>query len=373
VKLAELTVISALTDYDSRNEYFPLRDYDGTIAYDVLPSDSLLTIYGEAHTDYASEVYSRTQRTLSPLGAYRFADVTVAGSWMAVYNSCSGHILNALPGFGWSDHHIKHFISKHGNTHSDQTPARIIRAPSVLLSFPGGHTFGHWLVDIIARVKIMQMLCPQVQFQYLVPSPFHPYMQALLAFVGIPTSDVVSIADGQSIQIADLYVPTFASNDGCLHQRLFRELFTKMRDSASAILPQRPPINVLYVKHTPMTSQNSRSTLHHSETLEQLLIDQYGAAVADPLHMTFQEQIAMFAAARTVVAEDSSAAHNILWSRTAGLIVLSSPARLNFYHAGIQLTENKPLSIIYGGEIGNSFTISKSALVQAVDQHSQRK
>ena len=263
-----------------------------------------------------------------------YDDVDVLDGWGLPVKS--GKVLLPDGPFGWSQGHVD--IVVNGPVY--QRPEDIVSmAPSgrefdAMVSFPGGYTYGHWLVDIVPRIEFLLQNFARQRLALILPGPLPAWTEPFLAPYDFAPDDLIQVVHGSRYRSAHFMLPSLGRNSDYLPPDPHLRAFTTLRNHWL-----RPPVegaarSRLLVGHTPQTSSGLRSTVGNFNELRQRL-ETEGFTTIFPAELTHEQQVAAFAAAEIIVGEDSSALHNIVYSTDARLVVINSAARKNLLHLSI--------------------------------------
>jgi hypothetical protein len=299
---------------------------------------------------YLHEFKARCANSV-PVGAYEFRGVEVSDSWMLLSRNRGTELYSNLPGMGWASEHIQHVVAGPTVTSLRQGELTIRPLPGryVLLSCPGAFTYGHALVDISIRMQLARCMQLWSGVKMLIPGPTPAWFLPLLSVAGISFEDCISVHNGESLFVEQLYVPTLTGLNGVLNRELTQLAFRRMKGVMNSILgPLDQERRVIFPLHTTMSSVYHPRGVMDREQIARTLEHRFGAEVFNPLELSFAQQVNKFRNASLVLGEDSSALHNVLWSEGADLAVMAPRGRFNYYHIGIQATNGGRCAIHWG-------------------------
>lgn len=302
------------------------------------------------------------------------SDVYVYNGWGLVLNN----ELQIPPDFmlvGWSYGHIeaarKAFLEQ--AVQKSLGGVRDQQGLTAMLTFPGGYTFGHWLIEISARIQIVKDNFGLGAITFITPGPLSPWMIDILSAHGIGEGQCLSLCDGDIVKVQRLLMPALGHNSGFLPDYPFKESLKRLR-SIGAGGSKRSLGPLLLVKHTPLTSHGQRSRLEYSEELLETL-HELGFQDYDPLQDELREQARVFAEAQIIVGEDSSALHGFVFSHQAHLIVLGSVDRRNILHASLARVTEQSVTYVEAipSEKTQTFNVATSDVMRVVEQAIARR
>jgi capsular polysaccharide biosynthesis protein len=245
-------------------------------------------------------------------------------------------IVSPNDGSGWFIEHIDYALSEYrSHTHELSDQSTFCDGVVALLSFAGGYTFGHWVVDICPRIEILSRYFNLKDLRFAVPGPLPIWAEPFLSAYCIKTEQLVPLMSGSLVTVQDLAVPHIGRLTDCLFEFPHLAAFNRLKTYGIEKFPEAKGLGKkILVKHTPMTSNGSRSVLGNFDDIETKLND-IGFVTIEPASMSLEEQIGAFSEAEIIVGEDSSALHNVIYSNNAELFVISSPDRPNLLHLSI--------------------------------------
>jgi capsular polysaccharide biosynthesis protein/tetratricopeptide (TPR) repeat protein len=227
-------------------------------------------------------------------------------------------------------------------------PLEQIRGNVAVLSGLSGHVYFHWMVDILPRLELLREsgIWDEIDY-FLVNSYQQPFQKETLTRLGIPAEKVLESDRHPYLQAEGLIVPSFAGHLGWLQGwalEFLRSAFLPPNSVtiSGAVCSQKWPRS-----HSHSHSQNhleyperlyiSRSQARYRNVLNETevihLLEQYGFAVITLESLTFDQQIALFAAARVIVAPHGSGLTNLVFCSPGTQVVeLVSPHYIRHYY-----------------------------------------
>jgi hypothetical protein len=189
--------------------------------------------------------------------------------------------------------------------------------------------------------------------KFVIQAPTAGWLIELMNIAGVELKDCIRVGEEDRVRVEELCVPTITGIGGVLNRSVSEYTFAKMKFSVlrkSDIYKTYHRTNIIWPLHTPMTSRGFAHSrmLDKREELVQSLRARFGIDVFDPTKLSLSEQIKKFQGACLVIGEDSSALHNVLWSKSADLLVMAPKGALNYYHIGIQAINGGRTAIIWG-------------------------
>jgi tetratricopeptide (TPR) repeat protein/capsular polysaccharide biosynthesis protein len=181
-----------------------------------------------------------------------------------------------------------------------------------------GHNYYHWLVDVLPRWALLQasgLDLTQVDW-FLVNNLNHPFQRATLAALNIPLEKVIASDRHSYLQAKQLVVPSFASALGWPEPwglEFLRQQFLPLAERAS--LPTPYPERIYISRNR----ASHRRVLNEPAVIEQL--ESYGFVAIQLETLSFVDQVALFANARTIVTPHGGGLTNIIFCRAETIVI----------------------------------------------------
>jgi hypothetical protein len=302
----------------------------------------------------------------NPVEEFRTLDqVDVVGAWGLPVKD--GHpSFEASDGFGWSGGHIKHVLG-------DPAPSRSTTlrddVPGLLLSFPGAFTFGHWIVDILPRLELAASRFDLTDLTILVPGPLPPWTRPFLEMFDLSSDQVVPLTNDERLRVSTLIVPSLSRRSDFLPEFPHRQAFERARHwlKAQRTSEVSSELAGVIVAHEPQTSVNLRSSLSNFPEVRRAL-EPLGFDVFSPSGRSLLQQAEVFDGAHTVVGEDSSALHNVIFCDDVRLVVINSSRRKNLLHLSLARLSGSECSYVFCAEdSAGRFVCDSAALDEVVN------
>lgn len=308
-----------------------------------------LSILKDALNDKILKRYiSYQQAAIGSSGTYHFQNKTVFDNWGLVYCPAAKSFLNVSDGFGWPPNAFdflktKGFLkqSEDGGSYRIEYPdlqTSALSGISVLLTFPGALTFGHWIVDIWGRIEILKRSGRFYEVDHFIfPAPISPWMRNFFDLFEIEASRIKTVDKTSGYDCEELLVPTVPSQlkGGILPRDLSSLQFSSRARFMKSWFPRQRSegVSPLFLTHRHLTSNKSR-ILANAKDVASLTL-KYGGSVLDPVGAPIGDVIAAIRNASIVIGQDSSALHNNAFVGKDVLIIETEP-RNNLLHLSIQ-------------------------------------
>ncbi|TXK64823.1 glycosyltransferase family 61 protein [Alkalisalibacterium limincola] len=214
-----------------------------------------------------------------------------------------------------------------------------VRGDCAVLVQTGDHAWGHWLVDVIPRIKVLRHHLPDVTIA--VSSALRPARE-LLVEAGISLRQVVFYDPAKTVLSADrLFVPSFVRFANAFSP-LARDIFPTLSRRA------RTRDRRLYVTRsaTPLGS-----SLTNSGEVERVF-ERHGFEIVSPEAWSVERQVGTFAQASFIAGEYGSGLHNSVYSaRGTRVLCLQSDGVAQFVQAGIGAVMDQPTGFVLGRQV----------------------
>jgi hypothetical protein len=282
-------------------------------------------------------------------GAFVLGGMSIIDEWGFVFRESDGCCPLGIPGFGWNDEHLSHLV-RIGRMRSGKvdrsfymnytvSERRPLDGTSLLLSFPGALTYGHWYFDVVGRFLSVNKNIRKTIDQYLLPARWFSWMDRFVNVMGISKEDIAPLDDQTLYHCERLIVPSVPSQGpgGVVPYNIMRETqvrFAQLYDSWT-----RPTNTLEYdlcvLRHTPITSIRTRILSNYDEFCQRAAARGFKILDVDPLKRSFADTLRSIENTKLCIGQDSSALHNIICV-PRDLIVIETERRANMLHCCIQ-------------------------------------
>ncbi|MBD1995959.1 DUF563 domain-containing protein [Leptolyngbya sp. FACHB-541] len=216
-------------------------------------------------------------------------------------------------------------------------PLEQIQGKVAVLSGLSGHVYFHWMVDVLPRLELLRqngITWDEIDY-FLVNSYQQPFQKETLTQLGIPLEKVLESDYHPHLEAEWLIVPSFAGHLGWAQTWAVNFLRREFLPQKSATISGTGHLNKsfeyperLYISRS---KARYRNVLNETEVIH--LLEQYGFAVITLESLSFQQQIALFAAAKVIIAPHGSGLTNLIFCRSGTRIVeLVSPHYIRHYY-----------------------------------------
>ena len=210
---------------------------------------------------------------------------------------------------------------------------RIERA--TIVSGPGGNIYGHWLIDVAARLEQMSADSSFDRFTRLLTVRTAPFAQEILAKMAPENNGVVQYSADSVFRVGLLTIYSIPRLNQALDieicSRAWQMLEAAIGGNGAGESAHRAPGKKLYVSR--FGWKKSRF-LENGEEVEHFFAAQ-GWTVVRPEGLSLAEQVSLFRRAEVVVGEDGSGLHNAIFAPPGLTMIVVSMLRTNLHHASI--------------------------------------
>ena len=238
-------------------------------------------------------------------------------------------------------------------------PLRHAAGRVAMLSGPGSHIYGHWLVDILPRLFVLASCGYDLSaLRFVISAALPQFCHEFLHLLGIGEDQLIRHNERyELLQVEELLLPSNLRLGSRFHP-LMRPAVAFLRERISAhssLDPRWRPNRRLFVSRR--GGEPSR-TLQNREEIEAIAAAE-GYEIVRPEALAVTEQIAMFASAAQIVGEYGSGLHNSVFSSPATVVMA---LRGTSHHPGFL---QSGLGDVFGQPTG--YVLSPTA-IDAVDQ-----
>lgn len=213
-----------------------------------------------------------------------------------------------------------------------------------LISAPGYAVYGHWLLDVIPRLYCVRHCENITGIPLLAPKPL-PWANDFIQAMGYRLEDFHQLIAGQSLFVRTLKVHALARSGFVLDRDLSTNAWSML---IKGLMEKSTETKLSYAYNCRIFVSRSlwlkKRWLRNSEMIHAFLTAN-GYSIVCPEKYSLTEQMRIFSAAETVIGEDGSGLHNIIYSsQPNGRLGVINMGRTNLWHAGISLAKGWSLA-----------------------------
>ena len=287
------------------------------------PVKSPAFILGEWPAELSFAFYNETK--VGPVRCYRLRDVTLTidGIILSSPYALSTALVNH------PDYHVNAILQRL-SAREEPLTIRHVEGQIVMLSGPGSHIYGHWLIDILPRLFVLLSCGYDLgMLRYAVPARLPAFCCIYLKLLGINNDQLVFYDQNvELLEVEELILPTNLRYGSQIHP-LMVEFFSLLRRQIADDLTSPFPGRGRRLFISRQGGEPSR-TLQNRERIESIAIEA-GYDVISPETLTVQDQMALFSSATEIVGEYGSGLHGSVFA-PPGAVVLA--LRGSSHHPG---------------------------------------
>ena len=221
---------------------------------------------------------------------------------------------------------------------------------TALLVCDGWPIYGHWLIDLLPRLK--RLIDSGQEFNnFLLPAPLVQWQKQMLAAAGVPAEKCVEVdLRSTSVRCDRLMVPSY--------ERFGYEARPTLHDIHDEIglklAPEAQPERCIFVARP---HGNARRLINRLEV--ETVVQDVGYELVKPEELSFIDQVRLFQSARVLLGEFGSAMHNSLFSGTGTRIgLIQSATNFNLIQSQLAMIKNQDVFYALGRpEVGDDFSM----------------
>ena len=248
--------------------------------------------------------------------------------------------------FNHPQYYVKNVATSNG-LHRAALPIRRVPGRAAVVYGPGYPVYGHWLVDFLPRLHVLQQagFNPQA-LTFVLPYDLPLFGFELMRLVGIPEANILRHNhDKEQLQFDELVVPTILRSASRLHPDFAaasRNWIKCVVGAARAVQPRRR----LYVSRSGVKSGR---VLSNRKALEDLAVSA-GYEVVRPETLSLEDQIALFRDARSVIGEYGSGLHSTVFGAPslASMVLRGTSVAPGFVQSGLAEACWQSIGYVFG-------------------------
>jgi tetratricopeptide (TPR) repeat protein len=212
-------------------------------------------------------------------------------------------------------------------------PLEYLEGKIAVLSGLSGNVYFHWMVDVLPRLEILKQQGVDLAEidGFVVNSIQRPFQRETLEKLGIPLSKIIESDVHSHLQAEELIVPAFPSSVGWVSPWIIQ--FHRQRFATAIQAPEVDYPERIYITRK---KAQYRRIFNESEVIE--CLKQYGFETVELETISVEQQAALFAHAKVIIAPHGAGLTNLMFCRPdTQVIELISPHYLRFYYWTIAL------------------------------------
>jgi capsular polysaccharide biosynthesis protein len=233
--------------------------------------------------------------------------------------------LSEFEKLGWSRSNVEHAKINYGRFNNNEID--LIDGEYLFLSWPGIHTYGHWLYDILPRIYLFKSVIG-LDVDLILPKNLHANYYEMLDLFKISYK---KINFDKKLKFEKLYVPGFTARGIRYPLSFSSDCYKHFGKNLTREIGDNKPC---FVRHTTQTSIKDPRILDNERELIETISG--FAKVISPAEHSITKQIELFSGKKNLAGVDSSAMHNLIFcDEGSKQMIISSSKRLNLIHSNI--------------------------------------
>jgi hypothetical protein len=291
------------------------------------------------------------------------------GAWFIRDVDITGHYLISIGGILLKDHlsnihelHVRQAVEAQANA-AVMPVRRKISGQQVLLCGPGLPIYGHWLVEMLPKLHVLEVMRAEIEhLSFLIPSDLPQFAARWLNLLGIGDDQIVRYDPrGEVVSVDELVIPSIMHN-GVRVGSEFAKAAHMLARRVEEKLGQLKPSELGHKIFLSRRNTGANRQLINREVIEQIAREN-GFSIVCPEALSLPDQISLFKAARYVVGDYGSALHGTMFSAPDTVVcgLRGSETHPGFIQSGIGRILQQPTGYIFGlcepGDPLGSYTI----------------
>jgi capsular polysaccharide biosynthesis protein len=324
--------------------------------------------FGPFPAETAARYYSETR--CGETGLYVAHRMDVLGACLLA----RGNTIFRCPELQLDDEQVHALLRSHATT-SVRMRLREQGGTCVLLLGPGHRIWGHWLVDFLPKLALLQDCGYDLdRLTYLLPDDAPAFGVGLLDLLGIKPDRLLRYDPVlERVRVEQLLIPTMLRSNSRT-TRLFARAVRTLRARILARHPAPPdaPPTPSRVFISRARSGRQGRTLRNRARIEAIAAEA-GFTIVHPEHLPLIDQLRLFAGARQIMGEYGSALHGTIFSPpgtvVAALRGTGSPIA-GFLQSAIGRALHQPTGYVFGPTEDDrleSFSVDEANMRRCLD------
>ena len=227
------------------------------------------------------------------------------------------------------------------------------------LVHPGSQIYGHWLIDLLSKVRLFEILHPDIKYAIALEQNTPDFALNLIHHLLGDQQTIIKLNDSHLYYANIFVVSPFRYHD------YLQELSCLIRPNINQVLGKRR----VYI--TRRDFDRGYRSLTNRNDVESYFIER-GFELISPETLSIAEQIKIFGEVEILAGEAGSGLHNsILCPKNAKIINIQSSRQNHFIQAGINYWSHQLPFYVFGktetNDWNSNFSINLSAIGEALD------
>ncbi|MDR3529541.1 MAG: glycosyltransferase family 61 protein [Rhodopila sp.] len=303
---------------------------------------------------------------ISSVGVFSLREFELRGNFLLG----AGENYYRCPELNIHEAHIQAEVERVSPTLTNPQRKRL-HGPHVVLSGPGHGVYGHWLVEYLPKISLLNFAGYDIHsLRYLLPVNTPSYVLAWLDLLGIGGDQIVRYDALTEIVAADeLLLPTILHN-GLRMSPLFKDAAAFLRGLIAFKHDLQGSTHGARIFLSRGQASQGRC-LRNRKRIEELA-SQAKFSLVSPEKLSLVEQVRLFASAREIMGEYGSALHGSMFSPEGTVVcaLRGTGGHPGFIQSGMGTALRQPTGYVFGeldeGDPNYSFQVEEEAVEAAL-------
>ncbi len=238
----------------------------------------------------------------------------------------------------------------------------------VSLIRPGDHIYGHWLIDILPQVWMLEKHLANKSHSYIIRKGLPPFVYSLMSLMGIHQNRLIEVnPTTQLCAIEECYLVDNLRFDQNIHPA-FAEYSDSLEKMVSRNLKGKNNHKYIFISRGKWKNKNPNThrILLNAKEVEGFYRER-GFSIINPQELPIEEQISLFAEAKYIAGEDGSGLHNSMFSKNATINCLKGEKNHSLIQASIDSHRGNKIGYVLGKSNGLVATRNSSFIIDLND------
>ncbi len=280
----------------------------------------------------------RRERSVWPISVYKISDVEIHGPWFeaGVILVSQGHRFQIDEIYQPAAEQIQD-ITLERSLHELQTERKTfleINEDCVLLATNGHNIYGHWLVDFLPKIYLLDSIGINLsKIKFLIPSDVGNWAVDLLNLVGIERENLIFYDQNTVVPLCrSLFLPTLLRMSGRM-SLMFSNAIKFINKRIEKIIPDKSDLANVLLYFDRDQDFAWRKIENHDNIVK--LFNDLNFSVVRPEKFSIAEQIRLVRGAKVIAGQHGSALHSTIFCQDPSFAVVLHENRRNWF-AGLQ-------------------------------------